>query len=992
MANSFVGLDPSLYIDNSINEPLWAPFEMDLMEDGDETLSGNLTSYQFCTPSTTSQTVPEDTVSRGGTLGNNTEGRRTDGDAPLDMNDPIVLNEYGVVFLFVNNPSIHHLNLAGYDSSKQAIVRSLAAKFNLQYTYDTSLGVIQLRKDSYDEFLGQREQQLKTTSRLIPTSPPISTLGPQWKSNSATQSQHKGDVNTNRQSYFFNGGVSMDIGNTSSEFNFGNSDSWGDAVDCSPGPALDQAFSDDEQDQGSSQPAPTQPRRGTWIGLSRTLKEVGACWRCKILRKKCGPDEPCKACPKPGTNSSRWQNIGCKRGTLFDHMLRVSLCPKAIPPDGLGTDDASNTTRRISSSGIYRIKMCLQDAASRLDNVFSSSNDAYTKVVLEILCSPIPVMTDVPPSQRHGVEGSVIHIAWGLVEVSPAKETLHINSMEHTLDIINAAVTYETEYGLSQAVPLAIECLRNCIDILRLHDGGHLISELHDDCTTCICQVESFQNLSSNVKTYTKELSKVIFRKENRLQEKRWWLSAFYSLWIQSHVRRTIQFIEAESETPLHTYMKNACSTYLLLALDLFDATSTSFDPLASTWSLEEEPPTMDLRLIKYYRLAQKTLGEMWEFSTRGSINFLRRLYDDTDTPLIDDRRGDLQLSPLAGFIDGSSEGHHIFSRSMLLQQNFSVPVRTRSGAKRRAGSPLQDTGLIRRNGSSSSMLDSRDLRSRGIPIASPGSPMSPAYSFAYGTSASTRWNGSGDSLADMAKLGTSPPNPRDQFDYLSPSKSYVPSLHYKSSNESFLELPRTINKRRPARNTSKSGLGGVFICECCPKKPRRFETMEELSAHESEKQYQCSFCGSRFKSKNEAERHKNSLHVRRHTWSCSSLLGRYTDIFHESINQPGIADTCGYCGEDFLRSGAGLAGMQATETDWEERLNHATEVHKFRECNASKKFFRADHFRQHLKHSHASTPGRWTNALENVCMTEIPETSISGERPRRLGDGLVFK
>ncbi|XDG08299.1 hypothetical protein ABKA04_007914 [Annulohypoxylon sp. FPYF3050] len=155
---------------------------------------------------------------------------------------------------------------------------------------------------------------------------------------------------------------------------------------------------------------------------------------------------------------------------------------------------------------------------------------------------------------------------------------------------------------------------------------------------------------------------------------------------------------------------------------------------------------------------------------------------------------------------------------------------------------------------------------------------------------------------------------------------------------------------------------------------------MEELSAHEAEKQYQCSFCGNRFKSKNEAERHQNSLHVRRHAWSCSSLLVRYTDIFQESMNQPGIADTCGYCGEDFLRSGAGMAGMQATEKDWEERLSHAIEVHRFRECNASKKFYRADHFRQHLKHSHASTSGRWTNALESVCMTDIPATSISGE------------
>lgn len=44
---------------------------------------------------------------------------------------------------------------------------------------------------------------------------------------------------------------------------------------------------------------------------------------------------------------------------------------------------------------------------------------------------------------------------------------------------------------------------------------------------------------------------------------------------------------------------------------------------------------------------------------------------------------------------------------------------------------------------------------------------------------------------------------------------------------------------------------------------------------------------------------------------------------------------------------------------------------HKFGECNQTKKFYRADHFRQHLKHSHAGTSGKWTNVLENACMVE---------------------
>ena len=82
--------------------------------------------------------------------------------------------------------------------------------------------------------------------------------------------------------------------------------------------------------------------------------------------------------------------------------------------------------------------------------------------------------------------------------------------------------------------------------------------------------------------------------------------------------------------------------------------------------------------------------------------------------------------------------------------------------------------------------------------------------------------------------------------------------------------------------------------------------------------------------------------------------------MFHASPSS--AADVCGYCGEEFARP-----------ANWDARTNHLNHVHKFGECNQAKKFFRADHFRQHLKHSHAGTSGKWTNMLENACMKEEP-------------------
>jgi hypothetical protein len=143
-------------------------------------------------------------------------------------------------------------------------------------------------------------------------------------------------------------------------------------------------------------------------------------------------------------------------------------------------------------------------------------------------------------------------------------------------------------------------------------------------------------------------------------------------------------------------------------------------------------------------------------------------------------------------------------------------------------------------------------------------------------------------------------------------------------------------------------------------------------SAHEAEKQYQCSYCPNRFKNKNEAERHQNSLHLRRNSWSCSAMTS-FEGAFHDSTTRPGEADTCGYCGLDFPRTGEFVSqgSKRTTHEDWEARAQHLQDVHKFRECNVTKKFWRADHFRQHLKHSHAGSSGKWTNILEGACMID---------------------
>ncbi|KAF2745571.1 hypothetical protein M011DRAFT_406187 [Sporormia fimetaria CBS 119925] len=168
----------------------------------------------------------------------------------------------------------------------------------------------------------------------------------------------------------------------------------------------------------------------------------------------------------------------------------------------------------------------------------------------------------------------------------------------------------------------------------------------------------------------------------------------------------------------------------------------------------------------------------------------------------------------------------------------------------------------------------------------------------------------------------------------------------------------------------------GGYTCNCCPKKPKKFETESDLHWHRLEKQYTCEYCTNRFKNKNEAERHMNSLHLRKNSWSCAALKDvGVCAVFHPSPANAAVTDVCGYCGEEF-----------SNPPDWEDRKLHVNHVHKFGECNQGKKFYRADHFRQHLKHSHAGTSGKWTNMLENACMKDEPPPVLPTERATSSG------
>ncbi|KAJ5745394.1 hypothetical protein N7520_010576 [Penicillium odoratum] len=335
-------------------------------------------------------------------------------------------------------------------------------------------------------------------------------------------------------------------------------------------------------------------------------------------------------------------------------------------------------------------------------------------------------------------------------------------------------------------------------------------------------------------------------------------------------------------------------------------------------------------------------------------------------------------------------------------------PDRSRQGMKRRASSPPREPLTDDRHTlhAATSNGDLSQRRTSGQPFTSSltvnSTYVSSQRTLSAASSLSIRTSGSyssigGSSMTSLSPYdrpspgGLSPCSDLDTFhekSILNPSSpiSVAQPMPRAVLGSNTLEPPATDSTGKvpmPAASVPKptSKISGLFICDCCPKKPKKFANPEDLRAHEMEKQYSCQYCNNRFKNKNEAERHQNSLHLRRHSWSCAALPA-FQAAFHGSASPSHQTtagpsyDTCGYCGEEFANF---------PRPDWDARFEHLTTIHKFGECNNAKKFFRADHFRQHLKHSHAGTSGKWTNILENACMKdEIPP------EPRDKGNGLA--
>jgi hypothetical protein len=130
-----------------------------------------------------------------------------------------------------------------------------------------------------------------------------------------------------------------------------------------------------------------------------------------------------------------------------------------------------------------------------------------------------------------------------------------------------------------------------------------------------------------------------------------------------------------------------------------------------------------------------------------------------------------------------------------------------------------------------------------------------------------------------------------------------------------------------------------------------------------------------------QSRRGQDSLQLRQYSWSCAAISSAAA-AFHPSESEvpegppTAMTDVCGFCGSEF---------PNFPTPDWDLRTDHLKSVHSFDECDQKKKFYRGDHFSQHLKHSHAGTSGKWTTMLlraASVRERPTPQTSETIAQP----------
>ncbi|KAK0100330.1 hypothetical protein ONS95_008288 [Cadophora gregata] len=196
--------------------------------------------------------------------------------------------------------------------------------------------------------------------------------------------------------------------------------------------------------------------------------------------------------------------------------------------------------------------------------------------------------------------------------------------------VLFEAIKYQDKYwGQNQSdqlIALSLICWRSCLEALRVRYRINLDEQpKHSRCTSRNCEIVCIEQVNSSISLYSKELSRVFFSKESMRNRKPWWLSAFYSFYIQSFVRKAL-IVLGEDFCPARHSVKQ----YQQLQVRLFIASMGTYDPIS------EPDPDLSGAIAREFESARLAVRKAtWADSgIRSSADYLKMLYEDDGEPM----------------------------------------------------------------------------------------------------------------------------------------------------------------------------------------------------------------------------------------------------------------------------------------------------------------------------------------------------------------------
>jgi hypothetical protein len=380
-------------------------------------------------------------------------------------------------------------------------------------------------------------------------------------------------------------------------------------------------------------------------------------------------------CPS-GDNRSNWSTIGCKRGALRSHMPSLSMCPQADPEiifygpglpellsspsrtkEELGHEDANRILSKITvGRGIF------------LRSRIPGSLDTFITAFDPIRPAPHPQSVDFREkialgTRHHAFEKRILEIIYSVHESSTSK-SLFGSYLENIIFTLRASGIFEVESNRGRGIwPQKLDeadnvglvlvrmrlhtdnlkqdaliakshcCLRTALETMQVISQGYMSRATHESCGSSFCKVHCISNIAFHLDDFLDELSRVLFSKQNRMQKSQW-LSIFYSLCIQSYVRRVLVHLSGKGNGFPEVSAKRASrfEQYLHLGLRLFTAASGSYDPLMQDYSsISEELATDEKLIAKLYQDAQLSVKQAsWkERKINNSYDYLKESFED---------------------------------------------------------------------------------------------------------------------------------------------------------------------------------------------------------------------------------------------------------------------------------------------------------------------------------------------------------------------------